>query len=56
MAVVDPRGHTVAVEFYLIQPLRPRRRLLDGLGKLRSDEGRKRDAAARWAWLDGPRG
>ena len=29
MAIVDARGHTIAVELDLMQPLRPRRRLLD---------------------------
>jgi hypothetical protein len=34
-AVVDARGHAIAVELDLMHPLRPRRRLLDRLGKLR---------------------
>jgi hypothetical protein len=29
-AVVDARGHAIAVQFDFMQPLRPRRRLLDG--------------------------
>ena len=46
-AIVDARGHTIAVQFDFMQPLRPRRRLLDRLGKLRRDEGRKGDVSAR---------
>ena len=45
--VVDARGHAIAVELYFMQPLRPRRRLLDRLGKLRRDESRKGYASAR---------
>jgi hypothetical protein len=54
-AVVHPRGHTKAVQFYFVQPLRPRRRSLDRLGKLRRNEARKGKASARWAGLDGRR-
>ena len=39
-AVVDARGHAIAVQLDFVQPLRPRRRLLDRLGKLRRDEVR----------------
>ena len=42
-AIVDTCGHTVTAQLYLVQPLRPRRRLFDRLGKLRSDEGRQRE-------------
>jgi hypothetical protein len=38
MAVVDARGHAKAVQFDFMQPLRPRRWLLDWLGKLRRNE------------------
>ena len=31
-AVIEARGHAKAVELYLMQPLRPRRRLFDQLG------------------------
>ena len=55
-AIVDARGHTIAVELDLVHPLRPRRRLLDRLGKLRRDELRKGDASARRTGLDGLRG
>ena len=53
MAIIDARGHTIAVEFDFVDPLRPGRRLLDRLGELRSDEECKRDASARWSGLDG---
>ena len=39
--VVDARGHPIAVQLYFVQPLRPRRWLLDRLGKLRTDKGQK---------------
>jgi hypothetical protein len=55
-AIVDPRGHTIAVQLYLVQPLRPRRWFLDGLGKLRRDEPWKGDATARRTGLNGLRG
>ena len=55
-AIVDARGHAIAVELDLMHPLRPRGRLLDGLGKLRRDELRKGDAPARPTGLDGLRG
>jgi hypothetical protein len=38
-AVVDPRGHPIAVELDLVQPLEPRGRLLNRLGKLERNEG-----------------
>jgi len=53
-AVIDARGHAKAVEFDFMQPLRPRGRLLDRLGKLRRDEARKRDAPARGTGRAGP--
>jgi hypothetical protein len=43
--LIDARGHAKAVQFYFMQPLRCRRRLLDGLGKPRRDEARKRPIA-----------
>ena len=55
-AVVDARGHAIAVQLDLVHPLRPRRRLLDRLGKLRRDELRKGSIAARRTGLDGLRG
>jgi hypothetical protein len=54
--VVDARGHPIAVQLYFVQPLRPRRRLLDWLGKLRSDELRKGNVSARRTGLDGVAG
>jgi hypothetical protein len=50
-AIVNPRGHSMAIEFDFVQPLRPRRGLLDWLGKLRRHEAGKRDASARGASL-----
>jgi hypothetical protein len=50
------RGHTIAVELYFVQPLRPRRWLLDRLGKPRRDELRKGHVAARPTGFDGLRG
>ncbi|HEY3623293.1 MAG TPA: hypothetical protein VGL12_13065, partial [Roseiarcus sp.] len=60
-AIVDARGNVKAVQFAFMQPLRPRRRLLDRLGKLRRNEARKGRvasalAAARQTGLDGLRG
>ena len=52
-AVVDARGHAIAVELDLMHPLRPRRRLLDRLGKLRGHENRKGGAPARPIGFDG---
>jgi hypothetical protein len=54
--VVDPRGHAKAVEFDFMQPLRPRGRLLDRLGKLRRNEARKGRVTARSDGLEGLRG
>jgi hypothetical protein len=50
--LVDPRGHTIAVQLYLVHPLWPRGWLLDQLGELRRDELRERDASTRGADLD----
>ena len=47
--VVDARRHAIAVQFDLMQPLRPGRWLLDWLGKLRSDEGREGRVAKAFA-------
>ena len=55
-AVVDARGHPEAVQFDLVHPLRPCGGLLDRLGKLRRDEGGKRNASMRPSGLDGLRG
>ena len=55
-AIVDARGHAIAVELDLVHPLRPRGRLLDRLGKLRRDEARKGRVAARRPGLEGLRG
>src|ERR1700722_15319133 len=46
LAVVDARRHAKSVELYLMQPLRPRRWLLDRLRKLRRDKQRKRGRAS----------
>ena len=57
-AIVDARRHAEAVEFYLMQPLRSGRSLLDRLAKLRRDEARKRRstvASARRTGRDGLR-
>ena len=40
-AIVDPRGHAEAVQLDFVDPLRPRGRLLNRLGKLRRYEARK---------------
>ena len=56
MVVVDARGHSIAIELYLVQPLSPRRRLLNRLGKLRRDELRKGSASTRRTGIDGLRG
>jgi hypothetical protein len=45
-------GHTVAVEFDLMDRLRARRRFLNWLGKLEMDELRKRGAFARGTSFD----
>jgi hypothetical protein len=37
-AVVDARSHAKGVQFDFVDPLRPRRRLIDRLGKLGRDE------------------
>src|ERR1700722_13989703 len=55
-AVIDARGHTVAVELDLMDPLRPRRGLLNRPGKLGRDELRKGHVAARPTGFDGLRG
>jgi len=47
VTVLDARSYSVAVEFDFVQPLRPRRRLLDRRGKLGRDEARKGDPSAR---------
>ena len=59
--MVEARGHAKAVQFYFMQPLRPRRRLLDRLAKLRRNETGKRRRALALAsppvvGLDGLRG
>jgi hypothetical protein len=45
-AVVDARGHTIAVKLDFVDPLRLRRRLLDQLRELRRDESREGNASA----------
>jgi hypothetical protein len=60
-AIIEARGHAKAVQFDFMQPLRPRRRLLDRLGKLRRDEGRKGGVAGvglgeRISWSTSPDG
>jgi hypothetical protein len=55
-SIVDARHHAVSVQFDFMQPLRARRRRLDRMGKLRSDELRKRDASTRRTGLNGLRG
>jgi hypothetical protein len=40
-AMVDARGHTIAIELDFVDPLRPQWRLLDRLGKLGRDKDRK---------------
>jgi hypothetical protein len=53
-AIVESCRHAKAVELDFVDPLMPRRWLIDRLGKLWRDEGRKGDAAARRTGLDGP--
>jgi hypothetical protein len=55
-AIVDASSHAKGVELDFMHPLRPRGRFLNGLGKLRRDELRKRSVAARRARLDALRG
>jgi hypothetical protein len=55
-ALIVASGHAITVELYLMQPLRPRGRLLDQFGELRRDELRERDALTRGAHLDGLEG
>ena len=52
-AIVEARGHAIAVQLYFMHPLRPRRRLLDRLGKLERDELREGNASAGGARFDG---
>jgi hypothetical protein len=53
--VVDTRRHAIAVELDLVDPLRPRWRLLDGLGELERDETREGNIFTRPTGFDGPR-
>jgi hypothetical protein len=55
-AVVDARGHAIAVELDLVHPLRSRRWLLDRLGKLWRDEARQGRVSPRRARFEGLRG
>ena len=52
-AIVDARGHAIAVELDFVDPLRAGRRLLDRLGKLGRDELRKGSISLRPAGFDG---
>ena len=49
--IVDAGGNALAVQLYVVQPLRPRRWLLDELGELRRDELRKGSVFAQGAGL-----